>query len=68
MELKTARLTILIDPGKKQAFEQLCRTQDLTPSQVVRRLIREYMEQQEAAVPVRRAAPRKAAAPARRAR
>jgi len=68
MELKTARLTILIDPGKKQAFEQLCRTQDLTPSQVVRRLIREYMEQQEAAAPVRRAAPRKAAAPARRAR
>ena len=46
MELKTARLTILIDPGKKQAFETLCRTQDMTPSQVVRRLIREYMEQE----------------------
>ena len=43
MELKTARLTILIDPAKKQAFETLCRTQDMTPSQVVRRLIREYL-------------------------
>ncbi len=46
MELKTARLTVLIDPAKKTAFEQLCRKQDLTPSQVVRRLIRDFMEQQ----------------------
>ena len=67
MELKTARLTILIDPAKKQAFEELCRTQDMTPSQVVRRLIRDFMEQQEAA-PARRAPARKAAAPARRSR
>ena len=37
MELKTARLTILIDPAKKLAFESLCRTQDMTPSQVARR-------------------------------
>ncbi|GAB3764088.1 hypothetical protein GCM10028796_18520 [Ramlibacter monticola] len=66
MELKTARLTVLIDPGKKQAFEELCRTQDMTPSQVVRRLIRDFMEQQEAQAP-RRAPVRKAAA-ARRAR
>jgi hypothetical protein len=56
MELKTARLTILIDPGKKQAFEELCRTQDMTPSQVVRRLIREFMEQ-NAAEPAARRAP-----------
>ena len=28
MELKTARLTILIDPEKKLAFEALCRTQE----------------------------------------
>ncbi|MDR5900154.1 hypothetical protein QC823_14335 [Halomonas vilamensis] len=35
MEKKTARLTLLIDPQKKQAFEQLCASQDLTPSQVV---------------------------------
>lgn len=67
MELKTARLTILIDPAKKSAFETLCRTQDMTPSQVVRRLIRDFMEEQEAAAPARRAAPRKAA-PARKAR
>jgi hypothetical protein len=67
MELKTARLTILIDPGKKLAFEELCRTQDMTPSQVVRRLIRDFMEQQAPAAAPRRAAPRKAA-PARRAR
>lgn len=45
MELKTARLTVLVDPAKKKAFEQLCAKQDVTPSQVVRRLIREYMVQ-----------------------
>lgn len=44
MEQKTARLTILIDPTKKDAFEQLCAIQDVTPSQVVRQLIREYLE------------------------
>ena len=45
MELKTARLTVLIDPAKKRAFEALCASQDVTPSQVVRRLIREYLAQ-----------------------
>ena len=67
MELKTARLTVLIDPTKKLAFEELCRTQDMTPSQVVRRLIRDYMEQQEPPAPARRAAARKST-PARRSR
>ena len=43
MELKTARLTLLIDPNKKAAFESLCARQDLTPSQVVRKLIRDYL-------------------------
>lgn len=43
MEQKTARLTVLIDPDKKKALELLCATQDVTPSQVVRRLIREYL-------------------------
>lgn len=43
MEQKTARLTVLIDPDKKKAFEALCAAQDVTPSQVVRRLIREYL-------------------------
>jgi len=45
MELKTARLTLLIDPAKKEAFERLCSAQDLTPSQVVRQLIRDYLTQ-----------------------
>lgn len=43
MEMKTARLTVLIDPDKKKALETLCASQDVTPSQVVRRLIREYL-------------------------
>ena len=45
MQLKTARLTILITPATKKAFEEQCRSEDMTPSQVVRRLIRDYMEQ-----------------------
>lgn len=57
MELKTARLTVLIDPAKKEAFEDLCRAQDMTPSQVVRRLIRDYMEEQQPVAPRKRAAP-----------
>jgi antitoxin component of RelBE/YafQ-DinJ toxin-antitoxin module len=48
MESKTARLTVLIDPSKKQAFEELCAAQDLTPSQVVRQLIRDYLEKHDA--------------------
>ncbi len=43
-ENRTARLTILIDPKKKAAFEQLCREEDLTPSQVVRQMVREFIE------------------------
>jgi hypothetical protein len=43
MEIKTARLTLLIDPNKKAAFERLCARQDRTASQVVRQLIREYL-------------------------
>jgi hypothetical protein len=44
LEERTARLTILIDPRKKAMFERLCAQEDLTTSQVVRRLIREYIE------------------------
>ena len=47
MENKTARFTVLMDPLKKQAFEQLCAAQDLTPSQVTRQLIREYLEKHD---------------------
>ncbi|UHL65349.1 ribbon-helix-helix domain-containing protein [Paralcaligenes sp. KSB-10] len=45
MENKTARLTVLIDPHKKKAFEGLCAAQDITPSQVVRKMIRDYLAQ-----------------------
>ena len=43
MEDKPARLTVLIDADKKKAFETLCASQDITASQVVRQLIREYL-------------------------
>ena len=43
MENRTARLTFLIDPDKKRIFEEICTAQDLTPSQVVRKLIRQYI-------------------------
>ncbi len=43
MENRTARLTILIDPRKKKIFEDICAAHDLTPSQVVRKLIRQYI-------------------------
>jgi hypothetical protein len=43
MEDKPARLTVLIDAEKKKAFEALCASQDITASQVVRQLIRDYL-------------------------
>ncbi|HQR59322.1 MAG TPA: CopG family transcriptional regulator, partial [Azonexus sp.] len=43
MEKRTARLTILIDPRKKEIFEEICAAHDLTPSQVVRKLVRQYI-------------------------
>ncbi len=44
VEERTARLTVLIDPRKKVVFEKVCAAEDVTPSQVVRRLIRAYIE------------------------
>jgi len=44
-EERTARLTLLVDPRKKAVFERLCAEEDATPSQVVRRLIRAYIEE-----------------------
>jgi hypothetical protein len=44
-EERTARLTILVDPRKKTVFERLCAEEDSTPSQVVRRLMRRYIEE-----------------------
>lgn len=43
MENRTARLTILLDPQKKKIFEDICASQDLTASQVVRKLMRQYI-------------------------
>ncbi|QDX82691.1 CopG family transcriptional regulator [Denitratisoma sp. DHT3] len=43
MESKTARLTILVDPRKKKLFEDICAEHDITPSQVVRKLMRQYI-------------------------
>ena len=43
MENRTARLTLLIDPQKKKLFQEICAGQDLTPSQVVRKLVRQYI-------------------------
>lgn len=43
MENRTARLTILIDPRKKKLFEEICARQDLNSSQVVRKLMRQYI-------------------------
>jgi len=43
MENRSARMTLLIDPRKKQLFEEICAQQDLTSSQVVRKLIHQYI-------------------------
>lgn len=67
LEDRTARLTILIDPRKKAVFERLCAEEDATPSQVVRRLIRSYIEEhqgrpwrpEEVALPPRKRSPRR---------
>ncbi|MGZ5181754.1 MAG: CopG family transcriptional regulator [Ramlibacter sp.] len=73
MQLKTARLTVLLDPARKQAFERACRADDMTPSQVLRNLIREFIEAREAKAralrPRRKPAPvpAVASAPAKRA-
>lgn len=67
MEDRTARLTILIDPRKKSVFERLCAEEDATPSQVLRRLIRGYIETRTGR-PWQPAAPARSATPARRRR
>ncbi len=56
MEDKPARLTVLIDAEKKKAFEALCASQDITASQVVRQLIREYLVKHGIEPPGRRRA------------
>jgi len=63
LEKRTARLTILIDPIKKEILEEVCAQHDLTPSQVIRSLIREYINQhgtpeQKARVPAFKKGPK----------
>jgi hypothetical protein len=43
MENRTSRITVLIDPDKKRLLEEICASKDLTPSQVIRQLIRQYI-------------------------
>lgn len=43
LENRTARLTVLIDPNKKKAFEEVCTRLDTTPSQALRQMIREFL-------------------------
>ena len=45
MEKRTARLTLLVDPKKKAAFDKLCDLEDLTPSQKIRQFMRAYIEE-----------------------
>ncbi|MGZ5181673.1 MAG: ribbon-helix-helix protein, CopG family [Ramlibacter sp.] len=59
MEDKSARLTILIDADKKKAFDELCAAQDVTSSQMVRHLIREYLQRHGVEYTTNAAAPRK---------
>jgi ribbon-helix-helix protein len=44
MEKRTARLTVLVDPKKKETFEKLCDQEDVTPSQKIRQFMRDYIE------------------------
>lgn len=44
MEEKQARLTVLIDPENKDAFDAMCASRALTSSEVVRQLILDYLE------------------------
>ncbi|MEX1669435.1 CopG family transcriptional regulator [Zhongshania guokunii] len=46
MEKRTARLTLLVDPHKKAAFEKLCEQEDVTPSQKIRQFMRDYIEKE----------------------
>jgi len=61
VEDRTARLTILIDPRKKALLERLSTEEDATVSQVIRRLIRSYIEERTGRpwVPEQDAAPRR---------
>jgi len=50
MPEKTTRLTILIDSPTKQRLETLSEEVDLTISQVIRKLIRDHLQQYESQI------------------
>ncbi|AYG06166.1 hypothetical protein D7M10_03335 [Pseudomonas fluorescens] len=50
MSEKTTRLTILIDSPTKQRLEALSEEIDLTISQVIRKLIRDHLQQYESPI------------------
>jgi antitoxin component of RelBE/YafQ-DinJ toxin-antitoxin module len=52
MEDKAARFTILIDADRKRAFDDLCASQDVTVSQVIRELINQYITEHGQPEPV----------------
>lgn len=43
-----ARFTFLLDPELKKQFEELCAAQDITPSQLMRQLIKTQLAGQQA--------------------
>ena len=43
MPNRPARVTFLLDPQLKQSFERLCESQDITPSQMMRQLIKGHL-------------------------
>ena len=57
----SARFTFLLDPGLKQQFEELCAAQDITPSQLMRQMIKAHIAEQQPAVRVAAKAPRRQA-------
>lgn len=57
----SARFTFLLDPELKQQFEALCAAQDITPSQLMRQMIKAHIASQQAAGRVAAKAPRRTA-------
>jgi len=49
LESRTVRMTVLIDPNKKKAFEELCSRLDTTPSQAIRQMIRDFLSKHNVA-------------------
>ena len=43
MEVKSARLTFLIEPSVKNMFEKICASKGLKPSEVARSLIEDFV-------------------------